>query len=357
MKAAIDTLVSVAKGRKICCFGDMLELGDDTDNLHREVGEYAKEKHVDCMWTYGEKASFIAKGFGDGAEDFATKQELTDYVIKNLKAGDTIVLKRSHSRKFEDILDNPNIYKLFIFDKKNKKFDVITRKKVEDLTENFGFDYNNEVIDSYKEGDTIPKDTVFYNSTSYDEDMNYSYGKNVTVMYTLDPYTSEDAAVASESLAKEFTSIETEVITIGLNDNDYLVNLQGNKDEYKPLPDIGDVVSGHLAAVRRLFNNQLLYDFKSDTLNKIQKGDIVYYVDDNNEIIDYTIYNNSENMVDNDFTRQINKYIRGQEKYYKEIIETCEDIFDTGFDYSSEIDYLYKRAKDFIDKKKKWKEG
>ena len=62
-------------------------------------------------------------------------------------------------------------------------------------------------------------------------------------------------------------------------------------------------------------------------------------------------------MVDNDFTRQINKYIRGQEKYYKEIIETCEDIFDTGFDYSSEIDYLYKRAKDFIDKKKKWKEG
>ena len=259
--------------------------------------------------------------------------------------------------KFEDILDNPNIYKLFIFDKKNKKFDVITRKKVEDLTENFGFDYNNEVIDSYEEGDTIPKDTVLYKSTSYDEDMNYSYGKNVTVMYTLDPYTSEDAAVASESLAKEFTSIETEVITIGLNDNDYLVNLQGNKDEYKPLPDIGDVVSGHLAAVRRLFNNQLLYDFKSDTLNKIQKGDIVYYVDDNNEIIDYTIYNNSENMVDNDFTRQINKYIRGQEKYYKEIIETCEDIFDTGFDYSSEIDYLYKRAKDFIDKKKKWKEG
>lgn len=259
--------------------------------------------------------------------------------------------------KFEDILDNPNIYKLFIFDKKNKKFDVITRKKVEDLTENFGFDYNNEVIDSYKEGDIIPKNTVLYKSTSYDEDMNYSYGKNVTVMYTLDPYTSEDAAVASESLAKEFTSIETEVITIGLNDNDYLVNLQGNKDEYKALPDIGDVVSGHLAAVRRLFNNQLLYDFKSDTLNKIQKGDIVYYVDDNNEIIDYTIYNNSENMVDNDFTRQINKYIRGQEKYYKEIIETCEDIFDTGFDYSSEIDYLYKRAKDFIDKKKKWKEG
>ena len=55
--------------------------------------------------------------------------------------------------------------------------------------------------------------------------MNYAYGKNVCAMYTLDPYTSEDAAVVSRSLANSFNSIETEVIPIGLNDNDYMVNL------------------------------------------------------------------------------------------------------------------------------------
>lgn len=51
--------------------------------------------------------------------------------------------------KFGDILDTPMIYKLFLFDKENGYFDVITRKPVEDLTENFGYAYNNDEIDSY----------------------------------------------------------------------------------------------------------------------------------------------------------------------------------------------------------------
>ena len=50
--------------------------------------------------------------------------------------------------KFDDIIDNPRIYKLFVFDKETNKFDVIERKVCEDLTENFGFDYINDVIDS-----------------------------------------------------------------------------------------------------------------------------------------------------------------------------------------------------------------
>lgn len=267
--------------------------------------------------------------------------------------------------KFDEILDKPNIYKLFVFDTEKQCYDVITRKSVEDLTENFGFDYNNEVIDSYDEGDTIKKGTILYRSSSYDDDMNYAYGKNVTTMYTLDPFTSEDAAVVSKSLAEKMTSVETEVITIGLNDNDYFVNLQGEsyslipgkKGKYKPLPEIGEIVSGHLAAIRRQFNNQLLFDFKADSLNQIHEGDLVYYIGNGNEVIDYTIYNNNEEIVDNAFTEQINKYLRGQDKYYKEILETCEEIIDSGYEYTREVDYLYKRAKEMLDKEKKWREG
>lgn len=259
--------------------------------------------------------------------------------------------------KFDDIVDTPLIYKLFVYDEVNKCYDVLTRHPVENLTENFGYEINNETIDSYDEGDVIEDGTVLYKSSSYDEDMNYGYGKNVTTMYTLDLYTSEDAAVVSRSLAKEMTSIETETISIGLNDNDFLVNLQGDKKNYKPLPDIGEFVSGHLAAVRRQFNNQLLFDFKAESLCQIHEGDSIYYIGDNNQVIDYTIYNNNEEDIDNDFNKQLNKYLQGEIKYYTEILEVCREIIKSGCRYSRDIDYLYKRSLEMLDKKKKWKEG
>ena len=108
-RAAVNTLVSVAKGRKICAFGDMMELGSAEKELHRQMGEYAKAKGVDCMWTYGDLAQNTAEGFGEGAVHFTDRQEYTDFIKKNLKVGDTIVFKASHSRRFEDIL--ADIYK------------------------------------------------------------------------------------------------------------------------------------------------------------------------------------------------------------------------------------------------------
>lgn len=266
--------------------------------------------------------------------------------------------------KYGDILgSNANVYKLFILDKKKKKFDVIERKEVEDLTENFGFNYNNDEIDKYSEGDTIKKGTVLYKSTSYDDDMFYGYGKNTTVMYTLDPYTSEDAAVARRGYADNYKTIETEVIQIKLNDNDFLLNLYGEEDgEYKPLPDIGETCTGILGAIRTQFNDQLLYDFKSSSLNRIHDGDRIIYVNDTNEIVDITIFSNNEEIVDTIFNTQINRYLESQNKYYKEINDTCKEIVDfcknnSGYSYSQEVDYLYKRSGEMLDTKKRWKEG
>ena len=258
--------------------------------------------------------------------------------------------------KFDDIVKTPNIYKLFILDKDTDTYDVIERKVCEDLTENFGYDYINDVIDSLNEGDIVKEGDVLYRSTSYDEDMNYAYGRNVTVAYTLDPYTSEDAAIAPKRICDEMTSIETESIKIGLNGNDYLLNLYGDDDTYKPLPDIGEKVSGKLAVLRRQFNNQLLFDFKNTSLREIHEGDSIYYIDNDVEVIDYTIFNNLDEDIDNPFYDQINKYLESQKKYYEEILETCEMIRESGKKYTKEVDYLYKRTKFMLDRTKKWKE-
>ena len=255
--------------------------------------------------------------------------------------------------KYEDILENPTVYVLFVYDEKKERFDVWERKDSENLTEVFGYNYDNEVIDSYEEGDTIEKDTVVYKSESYDEYMNYGYGKNVPLLYTLDPYTSEDACVIAQSLCDEMKSIEINKVSIGVNDNDFLLNLYGDDTEYKPIPDIGEMSNGEVAVKRTLFTNQLLVDFKDKALHQIFDSDTCFYK--SGKVIDIDIYCNNPDLPDNPFNAQIIKYIKSEKKYYKEIKRTCEDIMKSGRKYTHSVDYLYKRACEFLDENKKWK--
>ena len=261
--------------------------------------------------------------------------------------------------KFDDLLDNPFYYYLFVYDKTLNRYDVIFRKPYESLTENFGYQYLDDVIDSFKEGDTINENTVLYHSTSYDEDMNYGYGANITVAYCLDAFTSEDGAVISESVAKKLTSVEVDEINIGLNSNDFFINKYGDDEDYKPLPDLGEVVSDVLCGTRRQYNNQLLFDFKDSNLKEIheESGDQPYFIQKNEMIVDYVIYNNQEEIVDTPFNKQVNKYLRSQNRFYRKIIKTCEAIINSGEDYSNDIDYLYKRASEFLDSQTKWQDS
>lgn len=257
--------------------------------------------------------------------------------------------------KYGDILDKPYIYQLFVFDEEKQMYDVIQRSDSENLTEVFGFSYNNEVIDSLDEGDEVEEGTVLYKSTSYDDTMNYGYGLNVPMMYTTEPYTSEDACVVSRSLAEKMKSIEINTVSIGINQNDFLLNMYGRDGEYKPIPDIGEYSYGEVAVKRTLFGNQLLTDFKDSSLNKIQDSDVCYYK--SGKVVDITVYCNNENLDQNPFNDQIRKYLESQNAYYQEIVDVCEEIRSSGYKYTKNIDYLYKRAKEFLDPNKKWKDN
>jgi ASC-1-like (ASCH) protein len=190
--------------------------------------------------------------------------------------------------------------------------------------------------------------------------MNYGYGINAVTIYTLDPYTSEDAAVVSESLCKRLRSIECDTVKVVLNSNDYFINMYGRETDsdgnmkYKPIPDIGEFTSDRLCATRRQFNNQLLNDFKESALNEIHEGDSVYFVGKNVKIIDITIYDNCDEIVDNPFLEQINKYRRSQYKYWKKVHDMCKEIKESGKDYDQLIERYLTVAQKFIDKDSKW---
>ena len=255
--------------------------------------------------------------------------------------------------KYEDIVDHPTIYKLFVYCPETDTYDVITRRPIENLTEVFGYKYNNDAIDQIEPGDKIKKGDILYKSKSYDEYMNYRYGKNIRVMFSLDPDTSEDAAVCSRSLSKMMATTQCETVSIPINPNDYPLNIYGDDDEFKSFPEIGEMTNGVLMTTRRQYNDQLLFDFRSDTLKETVDGDTSYYI--NGVVEDIEIYCNNDELEDNTFNHQIIKYLDSQNKFYEEIKQICENIIATGSNISSELDYLYKRTLEMLSTTKKWK--
>ncbi len=104
MKASINALMDIKKTRTIAVLGDMLELGDDSNKLHYEIGQYAKEKGIDLLLVYGKGAEYIKEGFLGDAISFKRKEELSNYLIKNIKKDDAIIFKASRGMAFEDII-------------------------------------------------------------------------------------------------------------------------------------------------------------------------------------------------------------------------------------------------------------
>lgn len=107
VKASIASLCSL-DGRKVAILGDMKELGSKSDELHREIGQYAAVTGVDLLICCGSSAEYIYRGFisNKNSSDscyFSNKDELYSWLPVLIKAGDNVLVKASHSMRFEDI--------------------------------------------------------------------------------------------------------------------------------------------------------------------------------------------------------------------------------------------------------------
>ena len=109
--ASLDVL-SCASGRKICVLGDMLELGQMSNQLHFEVGQYAARLDIDLIICVGESARNLYEGvfyeIGHGkslskAMYFMDKESIMENIESILEKGDTILIKASRGMKFEEI--------------------------------------------------------------------------------------------------------------------------------------------------------------------------------------------------------------------------------------------------------------
>lgn len=109
MRAALEVL-SYADGRKVAILGDMLELGENERELHREVGAVAAASGCDVLLTAGRLGADIAEGAKAAKPElpvshYPNKDELLAALPGILKEGDTILVKASHAIGFEHIVN------------------------------------------------------------------------------------------------------------------------------------------------------------------------------------------------------------------------------------------------------------
>ena len=109
VRAAIQTLDDLAgKKRRIVVLGDMLELGSESDEFHREIGKMLVDK-VDLLFAVGEKSKFIfeeaKKKMGDKVFWFPDSSSAINTVKESIKSGDILLVKGSRGMKMEKIVE------------------------------------------------------------------------------------------------------------------------------------------------------------------------------------------------------------------------------------------------------------
>ncbi len=112
MKAALEFLGN-SKNNKIAVLGDMLELGDESERLHEEVGKYAASC-CDELFCYGDLGRFIAKGAENAGHknvqfyDFEKRDEFVR-ALSLRAANSTVLFKASNRMRFPEIIEKMGI--------------------------------------------------------------------------------------------------------------------------------------------------------------------------------------------------------------------------------------------------------
>jgi UDP-N-acetylmuramoyl-tripeptide--D-alanyl-D-alanine ligase len=105
----VDALAGMpTKGRRIVVAGEMLELGPATDELHRHAGEHMAERGIDVVVGVRGAAQHIvnsASARGTRAEFVETPEAAGEWLAREIKPGDLVLLKASRGVKLEKALE------------------------------------------------------------------------------------------------------------------------------------------------------------------------------------------------------------------------------------------------------------
>lgn len=102
LKVALEVL-SQCTGETWMILGAFGELGEDSVNIHREMGESIKTYNVKRLFAVGENARYSVESFGAGAEFFSSQDELIARLQTQLTGKETLLVKGSRAQRMENV--------------------------------------------------------------------------------------------------------------------------------------------------------------------------------------------------------------------------------------------------------------
>jgi UDP-N-acetylmuramoyl-tripeptide--D-alanyl-D-alanine ligase len=108
LEAMVDALAAMNARRRIVVAGEMLELGPAGEEMHRRAGEHISEKKIDVLIGVRGLAQAMvgaAEQAGARAEFVASSEEAGEWLAREARDGDVILLKASRGVKLERALE------------------------------------------------------------------------------------------------------------------------------------------------------------------------------------------------------------------------------------------------------------
>jgi UDP-N-acetylmuramoyl-tripeptide--D-alanyl-D-alanine ligase len=104
LHAALAVL-SECSGDRYLALGDMAELGNQAEALHRQAGRQARESGVHRLYAVGELARLAAQAFGDQGRHFPAQEQLISQLREDLHENVSLLVKGSRSAHMEQVVE------------------------------------------------------------------------------------------------------------------------------------------------------------------------------------------------------------------------------------------------------------
>src|SRR5579859_5935977 len=108
LHAMVDALAAMKAARRIVVAGEMLELGPAGEEMHRTAGRHVAEKKIEVLVGVRGLAQSMVEGArkaGGRGEFVATPEEAGEWLARETRDGDVVLLKASRGVKLEKALD------------------------------------------------------------------------------------------------------------------------------------------------------------------------------------------------------------------------------------------------------------